>query len=259
MPDLTPEAQHMLATAAQRHGFSPEAGLTAWRALAEGRGAMAQFSHPELGGVGQWAQGGMTMVGDMFNHGLKARVDALCSELAGQMQRQAVAHAVEPAQLQSQSQGRPVGAGFSSGFSAGGWWPAELGAPASSGAQNGLRYAYFSGTRRLAIQRNGRLELYDTGDHRISGVSQQQGGAVPDPSFSSDKGQVRLADLKPVNLDVPARSADAPAPPAQHATQNTPATGDPLALIERLAELQQKGVITEAEFTAKKTELLSRL
>lgn len=259
MPDPTPEAQQILAAAAQRHGFSPEAALTAWHALAEGRGAMAQFNHPELGGVGQWAQGGMTMVGDMFNHGLKARVDALCSELAGQMQHHGTARVVEPAQFQTQSQGRPIGAGLSSGFAAGDWWPAELGAPASSGAQNGLRYAYFPVTRRLAIQRNGRLELYDTGDHRISGVSQQQGGAVLDPSFSSDKGQVRLADLQTVNMDVPARSADARSSPAQQAAPSMPAASDPLAVIERLADLRQKGVITEAEFTAKKTELLGRL
>lgn len=257
MPDLTPEVQQMLAAAAQRHSFSAEAALTAWHALAEGRGVMAQFSHPELGGVGQWAQGGMTMVGDMFNHGLKARVDALCSELAGQMQRQGTARVVEPAQFQTQSQGRPIRAG--SGFAAGEWWPAELGTPASSGAQNGLRYAYFPVTRRLAIQRNGGLELYDTGDHRISGVSQQQTGAAQAPVFSSDKGQIRLADLKPANMAAPAPSADAQPAPARHAAQNMPAAGDPLAVLERLAELRQKGVITEAEFTAKKTELLSRL
>ncbi len=259
MPDPTPDVRQVLAAAAQRHGFSPEAALTAWHALADGRGAMAQFNHPELGGVGQWAQGGMTMVGDMFNHGLKARVDALCSELAGQMQRQATACVVEPAQFQTQSQGRPIGAGFAEGFAAGDWWPLELGTPASSGAQNGLRYAYFPGTHRLAIQRNGRSELYDTGDHRISGVSQQQSGAVQDPTFSSDKGPVRLADLKPVDMDAPAASTDAQPAPAQYAASSMPPAGDPLAVIERLAELHQKGVITEAEFTAKKTELLSRL
>jgi hypothetical protein len=30
-------------------------------------------------------------------------------------------------------------------------------------------------------------------------------------------------------------------------------------MIERLAELRQKGILTEEEFAAKKTELLSRL
>jgi hypothetical protein len=269
MPDSTPEAPQALAAAAQRHGFSPEAALTAWHALTAGRGAMAQFDHPELGGVGQWAPGGMTMVGDMFNHGLKARVDALCSELAGQMQRQGAARVVEPTQFQTQSQGHPIGAGFGSGFAAGDWWPAELGTPASSGAQNGLRYAYFPGNRRLAIQRNGRLELFDTGDHRISGVSQQQSGAAQAPVFSSDQGEVRVTDLKPVDMDASTQSAPAAGPPGQptsvqpapmqHAAPSMPAAGDPLALIERLAELRQKGIITEVEFTAKKTELLSRL
>jgi hypothetical protein len=43
---------------------------------------MAQFSHPDLGGRGQWSAGGMTMIGDMFNDALKTKVKQLCSELA---------------------------------------------------------------------------------------------------------------------------------------------------------------------------------
>jgi hypothetical protein len=34
---------------------------------------------------------------------------------------------------------------------------------------------------------------------------------------------------------------------------------DILAAIERLGELQARGILTDAEFSAKKTELLSRL
>ncbi len=87
MPDLTPEAHQTLAATAQRHGVSTGAALAVLQALASGGGTMAQFNHPELGGAGQWSRGGMTMVGDMFNQGLKHRVDALCSELASQMPR----------------------------------------------------------------------------------------------------------------------------------------------------------------------------
>jgi hypothetical protein len=49
--------------------------------VAAGGGTLAQFNcnHPELGGNGQWMSGGMTMVGDMFNYGLKATVSGLCS------------------------------------------------------------------------------------------------------------------------------------------------------------------------------------
>jgi len=62
-------------------------------ALEQGNGRQAQFNHPDLGGMGQWSQGGMIMVGDMFNQGLKYRVDALCNELAGLLRSQPLAEA----------------------------------------------------------------------------------------------------------------------------------------------------------------------
>ncbi len=245
MPDLTPEAHQTLAATAQRHGVSTEAALTVLQALASGGGTMAQFNHPELGGAGQWSRGGMTMVGDMFNQGLKHRVDALCSELASQMPRL----------------GTPA---FGTGVPAGDWWPEGLGTPASSGAQNDFRYAYFSAARRLAIQQNGRLTLYDTGDHRIFGVSQQQGGGMQAPLFSSDTGNLRLADFKPVDPDAaphatPSHVVPFHAAPAHGAGPSSPPASDPLALIERLAGLRQKGILNEEEFAAKKAELLARL
>jgi len=245
MPDLTPEAHQTLAATAQRHGVSTEAALTVLQALASGGGAMAQFNHPELGGAGQWSRGGMIMVGDMFNQGLKHRVDALCSELASQIPKF----------------GTPA---LGTGAPAGDWWPEGLGMPASSGAQNDFRYAYFPAARRLAIQQNGRLTLYDTGDHRIFGVSQQQGGGMQAPLFSSDMGNVRLADLKPVDTTAaphaaPSHVAPSQAAPAHDAGPSSPPASDALALIERLAGLRQKGILNEEEFAAKKAELLARL
>jgi hypothetical protein len=50
------------------------------RALERGGGQLAQFSHPELGGYGQWMPG-MTQIGDMFNYELRDRVERLCQEL----------------------------------------------------------------------------------------------------------------------------------------------------------------------------------
>ena len=63
MHELTPEGQQIVTDAAQRHRVSADAVLTLLRALVVGHGTMAQFNHPELGGMGQWTQGGMTMVG----------------------------------------------------------------------------------------------------------------------------------------------------------------------------------------------------
>ncbi|MGY2051141.1 SHOCT domain-containing protein [Methylobacterium sp. JK268] len=240
-----PDAPTGLADIAARHGVSQDAARHLLDALAQGGGTAAQFNHPELGGMGQWSVGGMIMIGDMFNNGLRARVADLCADLA------------------------PLA--MSRGAGAGGWWPPEFGHPASAGAQNGLRYAFFPGTRRLAIEQAGRLSVYDTGDHLIGGVSQQQGGGAT-VQFTSQYGAVRLEDLPRIGEPAP-EAAPPPAspglPPAPPAPVIAPApapvsaapdaAGDPIALIERLAELHRKGVLTEAEFTAKKSELLARL
>ena len=262
---LTPEGLRRVTDVAKRHGVSLDAALALLGALAQGNGQQAQFNHPELGGMGQWSQGGMIMVGDMFNHGLKARVDALCNELAGLLRSQPLTN-VEGGQVQSQSQGGGSVSLFVAGTGSGRrWWPAELGSPASIGAQNDMRYAYFSGSRRLAIQQGGNVRVYDTGEHRISGFSQQQGGDQS-LTFTSQLGLVRVADLTLV-FPRDDRSQDPPQSVAASSprTQAPPPPAAPVAMedivktIERLAELRKKDILTEEEFASKKAELLSRL
>src|SRR5262249_18037771 len=90
MNQLTSEAEQALHTLAQRYGVSFDAGQAVLFAVTSGGGTMAQFNVPELGGSGQWMQGGMTMVGDMFNYGLQARVSGLCSDLAQLLRSQPV-------------------------------------------------------------------------------------------------------------------------------------------------------------------------
>ena len=67
MQDLTPEGRRILEDIARRHAVSLDAVITLLRALIEGNGSQAQFNHPDFGGMGQWSQGGLIMVGDMFN------------------------------------------------------------------------------------------------------------------------------------------------------------------------------------------------
>jgi hypothetical protein len=167
-----------IADIAQRHGFSPEAARAVAEALRRGGGSMAQFSHPELGGMGQWSAGGMLMIGDMFNNALKARVDALFRDIAAM-----------PGPIPAAAEEQPGQTGH--------WWPDGLGNPSATGAQNDMRYACFPDTRRLAVMRDGRVRVYDTGEHRIGGFSQQQ-SSRQDLSFSSQLGSVRLEDLKEV-------------------------------------------------------------
>src|ERR1700759_3221117 len=79
---VTPAAENAIGDIARRYGLSREAVLAMLFAVHAGGGTMAQFSIPELGGSGRWMGGGVTRVGDMFDNALKARVDALCGELA---------------------------------------------------------------------------------------------------------------------------------------------------------------------------------
>jgi len=247
MPILTPEGQHLVDAMANRHGFGRDAVTQLLQAVAAGGGWQAQFNHPELGGMGQWSSGGMIMIGDMFNNALKYRVDALCNDLAGALRT------VSP---------------FAQSQHGGGRWPAELGTPSSTGSQNDMAYAVFPATRRLAVDQAGHITIYDTGDHQIGGVSQQQGGDQS-LTFTSQYGLVRLHDLplvSPSGETQPAVQTAAASPPAPvnvdaPATNTTASLDDDVlfARLERLAELAQKGGITQEEFAAKKAELLARL
>lgn len=162
---------------ARRHGVSVAAVRVLQDALQRGGGRQAQFSHPDLGGMGQWSSGGMTQVGDMFNTALKAKVDALCQELS-----QAAAEPEQPHDDRGTSR------------NTGDWWPGGLGRPSATGAQNGMRYACFPDSRRVAIEQAGHVTVYDSGEHRISGVSQSQSGAQV-LSFSSQLGTIQASDL----------------------------------------------------------------
>jgi len=263
MQNLTPEGQRVVAEVAQRYNLSQDAVIHMLVAVNNGGGTMAQFSSPELGGSGQWMRGGMTMTGDMFNHGLQATVDNLCNELSNALANNQM-FPVIPA-------GTPGSAE---------WWPQSLGVPFSSGAQNNIRYAVFAG--RLAVESFGAVTVYDTLDHQIGGVSQQQGGDSS-LTFSSQYGTISVNSLPVVS-----GTGSAPAPqtnfaaPQVNAPMNEPVVNEPVApampmntpptlggmggntdeafaLLEKLASLKDAGVITVDEFNAKKSELLNRI
>ncbi|MDZ7857391.1 SHOCT domain-containing protein [Sphaerotilus sp.] len=253
MQHLTDAGQQAVQHIAARHGFSPDAVTHMLWSVWNGNGSMAQFSHWEFGGSGQWMRGGMTMIGDMFNNQLKGRVDSLCSELSQLLASRSDLVPPAPAAVT--------------------WWPAWMGSPNATGAQNNTRYAYFANSRRLAVDTGGDVWVYDTLDHQIGGFSQQQ-GAGGGMTFSSQYGTVNLGSLPvvlrngqevqaaPVAAPAPAPAYSAPAFSTPSAQASAPPAGDAgaiFAAIERLGELQAKGLLTEQEFSAKKAELLARL
>ena len=205
MTQLTKEGREALSDIAKRHDVSPGAVEHVLMALLAGQGTQAQFNHADLGGMGQWSRGGMTMVGDMFNNALKARVDALCTEVAQLMHRSELMHQPEHGATQSQNQGDGTSL-FVAGRASGNWWPAELGHAASTGAQNQMRYAWFPDKSRLAIDSgDGDIRVYDTADHQIGGFSQQQ-SAGQSLSFTSQHGLVKLSELDQVGVGTKAES-----------------------------------------------------
>ena len=144
-----------------------------------------------------------------------------------------------------------------------------------------MRYAYFAQAHRLAIESNGQVIVYDTLDHSIGGVSQQQSGGYS-VTFSSQYGYVDLSRLPVVTINglPPLAPAPAPAPAPVYApsysnnNQNSNQSGyaapvnpvaslagdsDIFAHIEKLAALQSRGILSEQEYASKKAELLSRL
>lgn len=229
-------------------------------AVNNGGGTMAQFNSPELGGSGQWMRGGMTMVGDIFNYGLKMTVDNLCSEISNALSWIQI-FPVIPAGTPGSNQ----------------WWPTDLGAPFSSGSQNNIRYAVFP--HRLAVELNGQVTVYDTLDNNIGGVSQQQGGN-DSLTFSSQYGTIAVSTLPIVsgaNTVAPQSNFIQPTNnnflnPEPFVTNVTTQPIKPeineqpnqssstiIELIEKVAKLHDAGVLNDNEFNSKKAELLSRL
>lgn len=81
MNTLTPEGKAFAEDIAKRFHLGTASALHMLLAVRRGGGARARFNCLELGS-GEWMRGGMTLAGDMFDHALKAKVNALCSELS---------------------------------------------------------------------------------------------------------------------------------------------------------------------------------
>lgn len=293
MQKLTNVGENLVNDIASRYGLSHGAVTHMLVAVNNGGGSMAQFNCPELGGSGQWMRGGMTMVGDMFNNGLKTTVDNLCNELANILSNNQIFPEI-PAGTPGSNQ----------------WWPSNLGSPFSSGAQNNIRYAVFP--NRLAVELNGQVSVYDTLDHNIGGVSQQQGNNTS-LTFNSQWGTINVSSLPLITGQAlptveNTNFADVSAPTANNMPDNMPTNNNfnnnndlnnntnnnssnqqqsknanldnnytansnkqpvdqnnqksitqTLEIIEKLAQLHEMGALTDDEYNTKKSDLLSRI
>ena len=256
MQKLTTEGQNIVNELSNRYNLSQDALIHMIGAVNNGGGTMAQFNCPELGGGGQWMRGGMTMVGDMFNYGLKNTVDNLCNEISNAL-AYTIIFPLAPKGTRLSNQ----------------WWPVELGNPFSSGAQNNTKYAIFQ--NRLAVDVNGQVTVYNTLDNNISGISQQQGGN-DSLTFSSQYGTILVSTLPVVsefgekhtpnnqalnNFIQPVFEPIVEQVAANNSTNSAlnESSKTIIELIEQLSTLQTAGILTQEEFSTKKAELLARL
>jgi hypothetical protein len=280
MKQLSPSWQQIINNIAQRYAFSSDAVFSMLVSVINGNGSMAQFNHPEFGGSGQWMRGGMIMVGDMFNNGLKNSVGNLCQELANLIANEPTL--IQTGSFQSQNQDNQEHANdannspqqnssnsgnavslFMPGEDSQNWWISSgLQFPNSIGKQNNIRYAYFTSIRRLAIQVHGDITLYDTLDHQIGGFSQQQGNEAS-LTFTSQYGLVDIKTLPIVSINNDdlqrLNSQQIVAPITIDSPKSTVQETDIFSAIEKLAILKDKAILTENEFSTKKAELLARL
>ena len=122
------------------------------------------------------------MIGDMFNNDLKAKVDRLCHAVAAAL-------ADRPPSSRNTLDAQAV-------ESLVGWWPPSFGTPSAAGSQNAMRYAFFPAVERLVIDDNGAVSIYDTGEHYLTGVSQQQSSSQTLNFSSTDGRPIPLSNFK---------------------------------------------------------------
>lgn len=167
---------------AKQYSVSEDTVRILLEGLKQSGGSQVQFNIPELGGMGQW-QGGMVMIGDMFNNSLKAKVSELCAELAPLAQE-----LIQEEQIKRSAPPKTT--------------PSKKGAsntrssPSFSGSQNGVKYRYFSAEDLLEIEENGKVKSYNTKGYALSGVQQAQDNNSQTLSFSYPGGTVKVKDLK---------------------------------------------------------------
>lgn len=140
---------------AQKYQISLQALAVLEDALRRGGGKVAQFSHPELGGMGQWMPG-MTIVSDFSK---QATVAGLCQELA--------LHVGSAPSAASDS--------------------THLGL---SGSCGDLHYSYSRAKNILEVTVAGRVQRYRTDGHEITSASASSFGSQFKLHLSGPQGEI---------------------------------------------------------------------
>ena len=224
MRELNAEGQRVVSDLSHRYGVSGDAVTTLLQALIAATAAWPSSAIPELGGMGQWSQGGMIMVGDMFNHGLKARGRGLCSELAC-LGRPEPGVGTEQPQSQSQGGRRAWVPGAGGGSSGRGGRPSSVSRLDRGPERRALCLVPGHPAARHRVGRPAdRLRHRRPPDRRLLPAA---GSAVPRSPSPSQHGPIRVADLPVVTAASGATAPPAPPRPRRsRSRQPSPRTAE---------------------------------
>ena len=265
MHELTSQGEQAVADLSARYGVSTGAVRALLEAVQLGNGTMAQFSHPELGGRGQWMAGGMTMVGDMFSPGLQARVSGLAGELSSLLASTPV-YAVRrarpgPAQLTRRIRGRGGRPSWDSPDRA----DART-APVTRCSRRPGGLPCRAAARPSASTARWTMSFTACSSRGASRARcRSPASTARSPSRACRWQALTAARCRPGPGPPRSRSCRAhrrSPPPSGPSGQAVPSGTDAdavLAVLERLGDLHRRGVLTDEEFAAKKAEILSRL
>lgn len=190
MVELTPQGRARVVALSARHGASFEATLTLLRALIEGDGKSARFDHPELGGAGEWLAGGPTILSDLFNHDLKAKVAALCGDLAAMLDQVDKEIAIDAASGDTFAV-RLFEPTQAPRDDAEPFWPAAWSVPDRVVRTPDLSYAVFDQAQRLALIEGGQVAHLATDQRRIERLKREADGLIV---AETDQGEVMLEE-----------------------------------------------------------------
>ena len=111
----------------------------------------------------------------MFNVAVKQKVDRFCTELSAWVR------------TQPKEEHKKASSSLTDSSTA-----------TFKGSQNNSHYAYHASDKRLVIENNGKITLYDTTGYPLTGVQQSQDGSGKHLSFTYPGGTVQVIDLKEI-------------------------------------------------------------
>jgi hypothetical protein len=184
------------AVMAEAFAVSEESIAILAGALLRGKGDIARFNIPELGGQGIWKKGQGAVIGNGFDDNLNQQATELCEAIQEALYSEANRSTLEVQGVTDTSDMMPVS--IQPDGKEVSWWPKAFGKADIQGETDTLRYAYFSEHHRLIVQTNQRTRFFDTTGFHIHSIGSVGGADFMNAIVKTDVGEFALSRLKEI-------------------------------------------------------------